>query len=65
LKALNAGELGVVQMDGRYLLVDADMLAQAAAIFAPAVALKVDPDAPAQDDPYADPQYQVPDDLVW
>ena len=65
LKALNAGELGVVQMDGRYLLVEAAMLAQAEAIFAPAVALKVDPDAPAGDDPYADPKYQVPDDLVW
>ena len=65
LKALNAGELGVVQMDGRYLLVDAAMLAQAETIFPPAVALKVDPDAPAAEDPYADPQYQVPDDLVW
>ena len=65
LKALNAGELGVVQMDGRYLLVDATTLAQAEAIFAQAVALKVDPDAPAQDDPYSDPRYQVPDDLVW
>ncbi len=65
LKALNAGELGVVQQDGRYLLVDADTLAQAEAIFAHAVALKVDPNAPAQDDPYSDPQYQVPDDLVW
>ncbi len=65
LKALNAGELGVVQMDGRYLLVDAATLAQAEAIFAPAIALKVDPDAPAEADPYSDPQYQVPDDLVW
>lgn len=65
LKALNAGELGVVQLDGRYMLVDAALLAQAEAIFAPAVALKVDPDAPAGDDPYADPRYQVPDDLVW
>ena len=65
LKALNAGELGVVQNDGRYVLVDAATLAQAEAIFAPAVALKVDPNAPAQDDPYADPQFQVPDDLVW
>jgi uncharacterized protein YaiL (DUF2058 family) len=37
----------------------------AEAIFAPALALRVDPDAPAGDDPYADPQYQVPDDLVW
>ena len=65
LKALNAGELGVVQNDGRYVLVDAATLAQAEAIFAPAVALKIDPNAPAQDDPYADPQFQVPDDLVW
>ena len=65
LKALNAGELGVVQMNGRYLLVDAETLAQAEAIFAQAVALKVDPNAPAADDPYSDPKYQVPDDLVW
>ena len=65
LKALNAGELGVVQLDGRYLLVTADVLAQAEATFAPAVALKVDPTAPGTDDPYADPLYQVPDDLVW
>lgn len=65
LKALNAGALGVVQQDGRYLLVDAETVAQAEAIFAPAVALKVDPNSPATDDPYSDPQYQVPDDLVW
>ncbi len=65
LKALNTGELGVVQLDGRYLLVTAAMLAEAEAIYAPAVALRVDPDAPANADPYADPQYQVPDDLVW
>ncbi|KAF1722622.1 DUF2058 domain-containing protein [Pseudoxanthomonas wuyuanensis] len=65
LKALNAGELGVVQQNGRYLLVTAETLAQAEAAFAPSIALKVDPDAPAEEDPYADPQYQVPDDLVW
>lgn len=65
LKALNAGALGVVQMDGRYLLVEASVLDQAEGVFAPAVALKVDPNASAADDPYADPQYQVPDDLVW
>lgn len=65
LKALNAGELGVVQLDGRYLLVTAEVLAEAEAVFAPAVALKVDPNATAEEDPYADPQYQVPDDLVW
>ena len=65
LRALNAGELGVVQLNGRYCLVAAADLAQAEAIFAPSVALKVDPDAPADDDPYADPKFQVPDDLVW
>jgi uncharacterized protein YaiL (DUF2058 family) len=65
LKALNAGELGVVQVEGRYMLVTAAVLAEAEAIFAQAVALKVDPNAPAGDDPYADPKYQVPDDLVW
>jgi len=65
LKALNAGELGVVQNEGRYLLVAASVLTEAELIFAQAVALKVDPNATAEEDPYADPQYQVPDDLVW
>lgn len=65
LKALNAGELGVLQQNGRYLLVTAALLAEAESIFPACVALKVDPDAPAEDDPYADPQYQVPDDLIW
>lgn len=65
LKALNAGALGVLQRRGRYLLVSAEVLAQAEAIFPDSVALKVDPSAPAEEDPYADPKYQVPDDLVW
>jgi uncharacterized protein YaiL (DUF2058 family) len=57
LKSLNAGELGVVQQDGRYLLVDIATLDAAEAIFPACVALRVDPAAPAEDD--------VPDDLVW
>jgi uncharacterized protein YaiL (DUF2058 family) len=65
LKALNAGELGVLQVDGRYLLVSIELIAQAEEIFPAAIALKVDPNAPVEDDPYSDPQYQVPDDLVW
>lgn len=65
LRALNAGELGVVQNEGRYVLVTAAVLEEAAAIFAPAVALRVDPNATAEEDPYADPLYRVPDDLVW
>ena len=62
---MNAGELGVVQDKGRYMLVTAAVLAEAEAIFPDAVALKVDPNASPADDPYSDPQYQVPDDLVW
>ena len=65
LKALNAGALGVVQSNGRYLLVTAAVLAEAKAIFPDAVALEVDPNAPPGSDEYADPQYRVPDDLVW
>ena len=65
LKALTAGELGVLQLDGRYLLVSAEMIARAEEIFPAAIALKVDPNASYEDDPNADPQYQVPDDLVW
>ena len=65
LTALNAGELGVAQMDGRYLLIPADLLLQAEAIFPAAVALKVNPDAKPTDDPYSDPAYQIPDDLIW
>lgn len=65
LKAVNAGELGVLQLNGHYRVVATDVLAQAEAIFPDCVALKVDPDASAGDDPYADPKYQVPDDLVW
>ncbi|MGJ4728687.1 DUF2058 domain-containing protein [Luteimonas sp. SDU101] len=65
LRALNAGELGVAQLNGRYVLVTAADLAEVESIFPAAVALRVDPDAPAGEDPYADPRYQVPDDLLW
>lgn len=65
LKALNAGELGVVQSNGRYLLVSAAVLVEAKTIFPEAIALEVDPGAPLPDDEYSDPQYQVPDDLLW
>ena len=65
LTALNAGELGVLQLDGRYVLVEAEVLTEGERIFPQALALRVDPDAPVADDPYADPLYTVPDDLVW
>jgi len=65
LKALNVGELGVIQIDGRYSLVSAETAIAAREILATHVALLVDPNAPVADDPYSDPAYQVPDDLIW
>lgn len=65
LAALNSGQLGVMQLDGRYVLLALDVLTEAEKIYPQALALKIDPDAPTADDPYADPLYQVPDDLVW
>jgi uncharacterized protein YaiL (DUF2058 family) len=65
LARLNKGELGVVQSEGRFVLVDAGTLARAKQLFAPAIALEVDPHAPPPADDYADPKYQIPDDLAW
>jgi uncharacterized protein YaiL (DUF2058 family) len=65
LAALNRGELGVVQSEGRYVVVSAEVLSQVKEVFAPAIALEVDPNAPAPADDYSDPKYQVPDDLAW
>lgn len=65
LKALNAGELVVVQMAGRYHLVRAADGQEAERISPGTLALRVDPDAPPAEGDYADPKFQVPDDLVW
>lgn len=65
LAALNKGVLGLVQLDGRYLIVTADITRQVKDLLPSIVALMIDPNAPAADDPYSDPLYQVPDDLVW
>lgn len=59
LAALNAGELGVVQQAGRYLLVSRDIAEQVRTIDAHQLALLVDPgEAGAGED-------GVPDDLMW
>ena len=57
LGQLNRGELAVVQLAGRYLLVLRDVALQAQAIQPETLVLLCDPDAPAEDD--------VPADLVW
>ncbi len=59
LSALNAGELGVVQQGGRYLLVSRDIAEQVRDIDPHQLALLVDPDAAGVGDD------GVPDDLMW
>jgi uncharacterized protein YaiL (DUF2058 family) len=57
LARLNRGELAVIQLAGRYLLVEKEIALQAQSIQAEALVLLCDPNAPAEDD--------VPPDLVW
>ena len=59
LVALNAGELGVVQQAGRYLLVSRDIAEQVRDIDPHLLALLVDPAASGVGDD------GVPDDLMW
>jgi uncharacterized protein YaiL (DUF2058 family) len=57
LEKLNGGDLAIVQLAGRYLLVERDVALQAQAIQSDALVLLCDPNAPAEDD--------VPPDLMW
>ena len=57
LPRLNRGELAVVQLAGRYLLVDREVALAAQMIQPEALVLLCDPDAPVEDD--------VPADIVW
>ena len=57
LARLNRGELAVVQLAGRYLLVEQAVALQAKAVQEDALVLLCDPNAPPEDD--------VPADLVW
>jgi uncharacterized protein YaiL (DUF2058 family) len=59
LAALNAGELGVVQLAGRYLLVSREIAEQVRDIDPHQLALLVDPGAAGVGDD------GVPDDLMW
>jgi uncharacterized protein YaiL (DUF2058 family) len=58
LPRLNGGELGIVQLAGRYLLVGRDIAEAARDIDADALVLLCDPHENAADD-------DVPSDLVW
>lgn len=65
LTALNAGELGVVQFNGRYCLVPKDVTLAVRELLPALVALYCDGSEESLPDDYADPKYQVPDDLIW
>jgi uncharacterized protein YaiL (DUF2058 family) len=57
LDKLNHGDLAVVQLAGRYLLVEREVALQAQAIQQESLVLLCDPNAPPEDD--------VPADLMW
>lgn len=58
MQAINAGELGVIQQAGRYVIVTRERAESIRAFASEHVALLVDPDA-------AEPDDGVPDDLIW
>lgn len=65
---LNAGELGVAQIDGRFMILSPELIREALAIAPQHVALFVPEGIGASnnpDDDYSDPRFVVPDDLVW
>jgi uncharacterized protein YaiL (DUF2058 family) len=59
LVAINAGELGVVQQGGRYLVVDKAVITELQTLAPEFIALLVDPNAVSESDD------GVPDDLMW
>jgi hypothetical protein len=59
LVAINAGELGVVQQGGRYLVVDKAVIDELRTLAPEFIALMVDPNAVSESDD------GVPDDLMW
>lgn len=59
LTAINAGELGIVQQNGRYLVVASAVIEELRALAPEFIALLVDPNAANESDD------GVPDDLMW
>lgn len=68
LLALNAGDLGVVQVDGRFLILAPEVVREVLTLAPQHVALFVPEGIGASgssDEDYSDPRFQVPDDLIW
>jgi uncharacterized protein YaiL (DUF2058 family) len=67
-RQLNAGELGVAQIDGRFMILSPELIREVLALAPQHVALFVPEGIGASanpDEDYSDPRFQVPDDLVW
>ncbi len=65
---LNAGELGVAQVDGRFMVLSPELIREVLVLAPQHVALFVPEGIGAStnpDDDYSDPRFNVPDDLVW
>lgn len=58
LRALNGGQLGVAQLDGKFMLVDANVIDELQRVAPEFVALRVDPNAVPDEEP-------IPDHLHW
>jgi uncharacterized protein YaiL (DUF2058 family) len=67
-RQLNAGELGVAQVDGRFMILSPELIREVLVLAPQHVALFVPEGIGASanpDEDYSDPRFQVPDDLVW
>lgn len=65
LPALNAGDLGVVQLNGRFCLVSKEVAMAVREALPALLALYCDGNEEALPEGYDDPRFQVPDDLIW
>lgn len=65
LLALNAGDLGVVQLNGRFCLVSKEVAMAVREALPALLALYCDGNEEALPEGYDDPRFQVPDDLIW
>ena len=65
---LNAGELGIVQLDGHFSLLPHAVVAEVHAVAPEFIALmgaSAEAQLPVEDPAYSDPKHQIPDDLTW
>lgn len=65
LSALNAGELAVVQHMGKFCIVPTAIALQVQSLIPSLLALHCDGTEQVMSEEYADPKFEVPDDLLW